>query len=91
TPARAGGADTLGYIGEVRAAHRAELAFAVAGRVASVAVDVGDRVQAGQVLAALDPQPLKSQLAAAHAELARTEALLAEARRRSSASGAPRP
>lgn len=82
TPARAGGADTLGYIGEVRAAHRAELAFAVAGRVASVAVDVGDRVQAGQVLAALDPQPLKSQLAAAHAELARTEALLAEARRR---------
>lgn len=82
TPARAGGADTLGYIGEVRAAHRAELAFAVAGRVASVAVDVGDRVQAGQVLAALDAQPLKSQLAAAQAELARSEALLAEARRR---------
>jgi RND family efflux transporter MFP subunit len=79
---RAGAADTLGYIGEVRAARRAELAFPVAGRVATVAVEVGERVRAGQVLATLDLQPLQAQLAAAQADLARAEAQVAEARLR---------
>ncbi len=81
-PVRAGGADMPGYIGEVRAVRRAELAFPVAGRVASVAVEVGDRVRPGQVLATLDLQPLQAQLAAAQADVARSEALRTEARLR---------
>lgn len=81
-PVQAGSTDVLGFIGEVRAARRAELAFPVAGRVASVAVEVGDAVRAGQVVAQLDPQPLKAQLAVAQADLARSEAQVAEARQR---------
>ena len=80
--ARSGSADGLAFVGEVRAARRAELAFAVAGRVTTVAVDVGDVVRRGQVLATLDLQPLTSQLAAAAGELARAEAQLLEARQR---------
>lgn len=80
--AGAGGGDSLAWIGEVRAARRAELAFPVAGRVATVAVEVGDTVRAGQVLAQLDLLPLKAQLLAAQGEVARHEAQLAEARQR---------
>lgn len=80
--ARAGASQGLGFVGEVRAARRAELAFAVSGRVASVAVDVGDTVRRGQVLASLDPQPLTAQLAAAQAELSRVEAQVLELRQR---------
>lgn len=77
-----GSTEGLGYVGEVRAARRAELAFAVAGRVASVGVDVGDPVRRGQVLATLDLQPLAAQLAAAQAGLAQAEAQLTEAQQR---------
>lgn len=79
---RNSGGDATGYIGEVRAQRRAELAFPVAGRVATVAVEVGDTVRAGQVLARLDLQPLKAQVAAAQGEVARAEAHAAEARQR---------
>jgi RND family efflux transporter MFP subunit len=79
---RTGGGEALEWAGEVRAARRAELGFAVAGRVAAVAVEVGDAVRAGQVLARLDEQPLRAQLAAAAAEQARAEAQQAEARQR---------
>ena len=80
--ARAGGTDGLAFIGEVRAARRAELAFAVPGRVARVAVEVGDAVRRGQVLATLDLQPLTAQLAAAQGELSRVEAQVSELRQR---------
>lgn len=80
--ARAGGAEGLGFVGEVRAARRAELAFAVSGRVARVAVEVGDTVKRGQVLATLDTQPMAAQLAAAQAELARIDAQRAEVQQR---------
>ena len=80
--ARAGGTEGMGFVGEVRAARRAELAFGVAGRVARVAVDVGDTVKRGQVLATLDLQPLAAQLAASQAELSRAESQVAELRQR---------
>lgn len=76
--ARASGAEGLGFVGEVRAARRAELAFAVSGRVDQVAVEVGDTVRRGQVLATLDMKPLTAQLAATQGELARIEAQRAE-------------
>lgn len=53
------------YIAEVRAISRAELAFAVSGRVTRLHADVGDSVRAGQLLAELDTTPLRAQLLAA--------------------------
>lgn len=81
-PARPGPSGGLSFIGEVRAAQRAELGFAVSGRVASVAVDVGDSVRAGQVLARLDSQPLGAQVTAAQGEVARAKAQVDELRTR---------
>lgn len=72
----------LEFVGEVRAIQRAELAFAVPGRVDSVLVEQGDRVHAGQVLATLASVPLAAQLASANGDLARSEAQLAEVTQR---------
>jgi len=82
TVARADAPDGLAFMGEVRAVRRAELAFAVSGRVTQVLVQAGDAVRQGQVLAVLDVLPLKAQLATASAELRRGEAQLKEARQR---------
>ena len=56
------------YIAEVRAVSRAELAFAVSGRVARLHADVGNAVRAGQLLAELDTTPLRAQLQAASSD-----------------------
>jgi RND family efflux transporter MFP subunit len=72
----------LEFVGEVRAAQRAELAFSVAGRVSQVLVDAGDSVAAGQVLAVLDKRPLQAQLAAAAGEVAQANAQVAELQQR---------
>lgn len=61
---------------------RAEPGFAVAGVVEEVLVRPGDLVRTGQVMARLDPTPLMAQRAAALADEAKAQALLAEARRR---------
>ena len=80
-PAEASGA-VQAFAGEVRARHETPLSFRVGGKVATRAVDVGDRVVAGQVLAELDAQDLRlnsegltAQRAAARADerLAQTE------------------
>lgn len=70
------------YIAEVRAMPRAELAFAVPGRVARLHADVGDTVRAGQILAELDATPLRAQLEAASNEEAAARARLQEVRQR---------
>ncbi len=77
---RPGGDAHLAFVGEVRAVLRAEPAFAVAGRVGEVLVEIGDRVRRGQVLAVLDRRPLTAQLAASDSEVARAQAQLAESR-----------
>lgn len=53
-----------------------ELGFRVAGRLLEVLPDEGDAVQAGQLLARIDPQPYAHELARAEAELAVAEAAL---------------
>jgi multidrug efflux system membrane fusion protein len=58
------------YSGEVRARHEISLAFRVGGKVVARAVDVGDRVAAGQVLARLDPADLALSSSGAEANLA---------------------
>lgn len=61
---------TIGsYAGEVKARQESALAFRVAGKVSQRLVDVGDRVQAGQVLATLDNSDANQQLSAARAQL----------------------
>ncbi|MBT0569269.1 efflux RND transporter periplasmic adaptor subunit [Curvibacter sp. CHRR-16] len=57
------------FAGEVRARVESNLGFRVAGKVIRRAVELGQTVQAGQVLAQLDPQDYKLQTEAAKAQL----------------------
>lgn len=62
--------------GEVQARFRTDLAFRVGGRVASRYVDVGAHVEAGQVLARLDPTEQQADLHSATAAVAAAESQL---------------
>ena len=57
------------FSGQVAAVDSSGLSFQVGGQVASVAVDIGDRVKKGQVLAVLDPEPYELEVDATEAEL----------------------
>ncbi|MDD3608137.1 MAG: efflux RND transporter periplasmic adaptor subunit [Halothiobacillaceae bacterium] len=71
--------------GVVKARHEAELGFRVAGKILNRAVDVGQRVEAGEVLLRLDEADARLALAALDAEVnaasAEAERAQAEARR----------
>src|SRR4051794_308486 len=58
------------FVGVVRARYETDLGFRVAGKITARVVNVGDRVHLGDVIAHLDPQDLKLQVASAEAELA---------------------
>ena len=62
---------TRKFAGQVAAVDSSGLSFQVGGQVASVAVDIGDRVKKGQVLAVLDPEPYQLDVDAIEAELVR--------------------
>ncbi len=66
-------------IGTVEARRSYSIGPTVAGRVASVRVDQGDAVAAGQLLAEMDPVDLESRQAAGSAAVARAEQLVASA------------
>jgi len=57
------------FSGQVAAVDSSGLSFQVGGQVASVEVDIGDRVKKGQVLAVLDPEPFQLEVDATEAEL----------------------
>jgi RND family efflux transporter MFP subunit len=76
-PEAAGGA---AFAGTVEARYESVLSFRVLGRMISRDVSVGDKVQKGARLAALDPTPFRLALQDAEADLARTEAHRQEAR-----------
>jgi len=61
------------YPGLVSAWRTSALGFESGGRIETVAVRVGDRVAAGDVLATLDTRTLDAQIAAARAEAAAAE------------------
>jgi multidrug efflux system membrane fusion protein len=70
--------DSLAYTGEIRARHESDLGFQVAGKLIARQAEVGAAVNAGTVLARLDPADEKvavdsaqSAVNAAQAELAR--------------------
>ncbi len=60
---------TQEFSGEVRARTEARLGFRVAGKLAQRVVEVGQSVQAGQLLAVLDPQDLQLAAQAAQASV----------------------
>lgn len=66
--------------GSVQAIQETPIYSRVDGYLKRRLVDLGDRVQAGQVLAEIDTPDLDQQLAQARAALASTEAALAQAR-----------
>ncbi len=58
------------YAGEVRAQVESRLGFRVGGKIIKRQAELGQRVEAGQVLAQLDPQDLKLAADAARAQVA---------------------
>jgi len=69
---------TVSVSGRVEPQARVSLAFETSGRVAEVAVEVGDAVQAGDVLARLDDRKLALQVQQAQAAVTLAEAQLAQ-------------
>src|ERR1700738_5627556 len=68
------GQASLTLTGEVQALFRADLSFRVSGRVLARLVDVGAHVNAGDVLARLDPAEQQADFDAATASVAATDA-----------------
>ncbi|HEY2228751.1 MAG TPA: efflux RND transporter periplasmic adaptor subunit [Xanthobacteraceae bacterium] len=66
------------FVGVVRARHETDLGFRVAGKIVSRNVNVGDRVQVGDVVARLDPMDLELQVESARSELAAATSSLAQ-------------
>ena len=72
--------ETVSLTGHVRARDQGSLAFRIDGRLIERPVNVGDVLQAGQVVARLDPQNQENMLRSAQASLAAAEAVLTEKR-----------
>ena len=64
--------------GRLRAAQRAPLSFKVAGQLAAVDADTGDRFEEGEVLATIDKGPFQLALNERQGELEQAEAALIE-------------
>ena len=62
------------YAGEVRARYETDLAFRVAGRVQTRRVEVGTHVEAGQIMATLEPNDYALAVNAAQAQRVAAEA-----------------
>jgi len=78
---RRGGSRIVKFSGVTRPSDRARLSFVVNGRLAELLVEVGDRVRAGQLLAALDTAEFELSERAATSALTELEVRLAQARR----------
>jgi multidrug efflux pump subunit AcrA (membrane-fusion protein) len=57
------------FVGVVRARYETDLGFRVAGKIVARAVNVGDRVRTGDVVARVDAEDFKLQVESARAEL----------------------
>ncbi|MBW1688809.1 MAG: efflux RND transporter periplasmic adaptor subunit, partial [Deltaproteobacteria bacterium] len=72
--ADAAGLNGRRFPGQAKATQELNLAFEVPGRLIERPVEVGDRVELGQVLAELDPRDFAAALKSAEAELKRDQA-----------------
>jgi RND family efflux transporter MFP subunit len=77
---RASAGETVILTGHIEAENEAALAFRISGRMIERPVNVGDRVQAGQLLAKLDPHNEQNSLLSAQAALSAAQAQLTQAR-----------
>jgi len=66
------------FTGTVAARRRSQLGFELAGTVSTVAVDEGERVAKGQILAELDDRSIEAEIRVEKARLSDAEAKLAE-------------
>jgi membrane fusion protein, multidrug efflux system len=80
TAARGEAAETVVLTGHIHAEDEPALAFRIGGRVIERPVNVGDRVEAGQVLAKLDPENELNELRSAESALAAAQGQLTYAR-----------
>ncbi|HDN80227.1 MAG TPA: HlyD family efflux transporter periplasmic adaptor subunit [Chloroflexi bacterium] len=76
-PEEAPKAETIWASGTVVPSRRAELSFAIGGKVVEIAVREGDVVEEGQLLARLDDAELQAAVAQAKAQVQAAEAKLA--------------
>ncbi len=67
--------------GVIEAKNEVDLAFRIGGRIVERAVNVGDRVEAGQLIARLDSQDEQNAVRAARSELSAAEGQYLEAER----------
>lgn len=74
--------DIVPAIGRVRPARAVEVGAEINGRVVEVLADFDDRVEEGQLLARIDPEPYEAALVRAEASLQTAQASLLEARSR---------
>jgi len=72
--------ETVSLTGQVRAKDQVNLAFRLDGRMIKRLIHVGDVLQAGEIVAQLDPQNQQNALLTAQANLASAEAALTQAR-----------
>jgi HlyD family secretion protein len=75
---REGGTIILNATGYIVPAYKIEVASKVTGRVASIEIEKGDKVQEGQVLARLEDEEYRAQLDQSRGQLMALEARLAE-------------
>lgn len=66
------------FVGTVRARREIDLAFRVGGKVIQRSVEVGERIEPGDVVARLDREDLKLELQSAQAELSAATANLSQ-------------
>jgi membrane fusion protein, multidrug efflux system len=66
--------------GDIQARVETQLSFRVGGKIIERSVDVGDHIQAHQVLARLDPKDLKIQVATAQASVSAQQAQVVQTR-----------
>lgn len=82
TVEKSSAAKPLILTGRVEAADEAALGFRIAGRMIERTVGIGDRVEAGQVVARLEPQNEMNALRSAQANVAAARAAVTQARNR---------
>lgn len=70
------GGETVSLTGRIQAEDNVALSFRVGGRMVARTVNVGDRVEAGQVIARLEPEQAENALRAARANLAAAMSVL---------------
>jgi multidrug efflux pump subunit AcrA (membrane-fusion protein) len=74
------GGETVSLTGRIQAEDNVSLSFRVGGRMVARTVNVGDRVEAGQVIARIEPDQAENALRAARANLAAAMSVLTKTR-----------